>query len=251
MSGPEVLRVETDSAAGLAFTTRREGVSTGGFASLNLGASTGDTAAAVRDNRLAVCEHLGIPADRVSMCRQIHGARVHEVARPLRRGRFAGGLVGWPHGDALVARAGALPLAVLGADCLPILMWRRDEPGVAATHAGWRGLVGGVVEATVEALGQPAHVGVAIGPGIGPARYEVSQELADRFAARFGARVVRKRHVDLAGAARLALMGSGVPTAHIQTIDACTYDEPDRWFSHRRDGPGCGRQAGLIWLEDA
>lgn len=250
MIEPGIVSVQADGPARVAFTTREGGVSTDAYGTLNLGASSGDAAADVRANRLAVCAALGLDADRVSMCRQVHGARGHEVARPLRLGRFAGGLMGWPAGDALTTDRVALPLLVLGADCLPVLLWRRDVARVAAAHAGWRGLVEGVLEGAARALGEPARAGAVIGPGIGPSRYEVSPEIARQFAHRFGPTVVRTRHVDLAGAARIALVGAGVPAEHITTVPACTYEEPERWFSHRREGPATGRQAGLIWLED-
>lgn len=250
MSEPEIVTVETGGPARVVFTTRQGGVSTDGFGTLNLGASTGDAASAVRANRLAVCATLGISADRVSMCRQVHGDVVHEVKQPLRPGRFAGGLTGWPAGDALATGRAGFPLLVLGADCLPVLMWRRDVARVAAAHAGWRGLVEGVLERAARALGEPERAGAVIGPGIGPSRYEVSPGIARQFARRFGPTVVRGRHVDLAGAARVALAGVGVPSERITTVPACTYDEPERWFSHRRQGPSSGRQAGLIWLED-
>lgn len=242
--------MDTDTSARVAFTTREGGVSTDGYGSLNLGASTGDRPAAVRANRIAVCQRLGLDADRVSMCRQVHGSEAREVREPLRPGRFAGGLTGWPAGDALATEGPGLPLLVLGADCPPVLLWRRDTPRVAAAHAGWRGLVAGVLEGAVEALGGSDRAGAVIGPGIGAARYEVSYEIANTFARRFGPTVVRGRHVDLAGAARIALEGAGVPREHITTVSACTFDDERHWFSHRREGAASGRHGGLIWLED-
>jgi len=244
-----VIAHETGTRARAVFTTRVGGESGGPFSSLNLGASTGDAPGAVRRNRLVLCRALGIDADRVSMCRQVHGDVVHRVERPARRGRFAGGLVGWLRGDAMVTVEPWLPLLVLGADCLPVLLWRRDIGAVAAAHAGWRGLVGGVVERAVATLGAPAAVAAIVGPGIGPARYEVDDALRSRFASRFGEGVVHGRAVDLASAALAALADAGVPRGRITLVEACTYEEPERWFSHRRDGPRTGRQAGLIWLE--
>ncbi len=136
---------------------------------------------------------------------------------------------------------------MLGADCLPVLLWRRDRPEVAAAHAGWRGLVAGVLEEAVAALGAPERVAAAVGPGIGPCCYPVSAEVRERFAARFGAGVVAAPAVDLAAAARVALVGAGVPDAAIQTVEACTSCDAERFFSYRRDGAASGRQAGLVW----
>jgi YfiH family protein len=246
-AAPEPIEVAVDGPARAAFTTRRGGVSEGRFAGLNLGADTGDRPEAVRANRRAVCERLGLDPERVSMGRQVHGAGVRALAGPSRPGRFTGGLRGWPEGDGLATSRAGLALVILGADCLPVLLWRRDAPAVAAAHAGWRGLLSGVLGAAVAALGGPGRVGVAIGPGIGPCCYPVSAELRDRFAAAFGPEVVRAPAVDLAAAARAALAAAGVPLSAIATVDACTSCEEERLFSHRRDGAPCGRQAGVVW----
>lgn len=251
MTGPEMIEVVTDAPAGAAFTTRRGGVSGGPFDSLNLGSDRGDADADVRANRAAVCAAVGLDGDAVSMVRQVHGTGVRRAGEPANRGRFLGDLRGWPEADALVGETPRAGLAVLGADCLPVLMWRRDRPGVAAAHAGWRGLVGGVLEAAVASIGEPARLGVAVGPGIGPCCYPVSAEVRERFAARFGDGVVAPPAVDLAAAARRAVTAAGVPESAIQTVDACTCCEPERFYSFRRDGDPCGRQAGIVWALDA
>lgn len=245
--GPDLIEVPTGTAARAVFTTRRGGVSGGHFAGLNLGADGGDDDARIRANRVALCEALGVDAGRVQANRQVHGAGVREADGAEDGGRFAGALRGWPEADALLTREAETPLLVLGADCLPVLLWRRDAPGVAAAHAGWRGLVAGVVEAAVAALGAPERVGAAIGPGIGPCCYPVSAEVRDAFAGRFGPGVVQGEAVDLAGAARVALGGAGVPDAAVHVVDACTACDAERFFSFRRDGV-CGRQAGVVWI---
>lgn len=247
MSRPEFIEVTTDGPARAVFTTRRGGVSAGGHAALNLGATTGDDSAAVRANRLALCGALGLDADRVTMGHQVHGAEVRMIEAPTRPGRFAGGLVGWPEGDGLATARPGLGLVVLGADCLPVLLWRRDRPAVAAAHAGWRGLVGGVIAAAVARLDLADRVGAAIGPGIGADAYVVGPEVRDRFAATFGEETVRGRAVDLAGAARIALRRAGIPDSAITSVGGCTSSEPERFFSFRRDGAACGRQAGVVW----
>lgn len=247
----DLIRIATAAPAHAAFTTRRGGVSQGPYAALNLAASVGDDAAAVRENRERVAAGLGIDAARVTMSRQVHGAGVRDVSEEDAAGLFTGGLRGWEEADALVTGAPGAALAVLGADCLPVLLWRRDVPRVAAAHAGWRGLVAGVVEEAVRALGAPDRVGAAIGPGIGPCCYPVSADVREAFARRFGDGVLAPPAVDLPAAARRALAAAGVPASAVQSVDACTHCEPERFFSHRRDGVRCGRHAGLIWAAAA
>ena len=247
MSG--TIEVATGTSVRAVFTTRRGGVSEGPFRGLNLGVATGDRPERVRANRISLCDELGVDADRVSMARQVHGTRVQSLSAPSRPGRFAGGLRGWPEADALATTRPGLVVLVLAADCLPVLVWRRDGSGVAAAHAGWRGLVGGVVEKAVAAVGgEPSGLGAAIGPGIGPARYTVGPEVRDRFASRFGEGVVVGDAVHLAAAARGALVGAGVAPAAIHTVEACTHEDERRFFSYRRDGAHTGRQAGLVWI---
>lgn len=139
------------------------------------------------------------------------------------------------------------------ADCLPVIFC--DEPGtvVGAAHAGWRGLVSGVLENTVATMGVPPQGLMAwLGPAIGPASYEVGAEVRDAFlrtdpAAGGAFRPNRPGHwqLDLYGAARLRLRRAGVTAIHGGNF--CTRAEPERFFSHRRDGV-TGRQATLIWL---
>lgn len=247
----ETLPVFTEGPVAAAFTTRGGGVSRGSFAGLNLGSTSGDERAAVRENRRLLCAQLGIDADRVTMGNQVHGAEVRAVDAPTRPGRFTGGLSGWPAGDGLCTQTPGIALVVLGADCLPVLLWRRDRPAAAAAHAGWRGLVDGVVEAAVAALGRPEATAAAVGAGIGPCCYPTGSEVRASFASRFGRHTVHGAAVDLSAAACGALRACGVPESAIAAVDSCTSCEPDRWYSYRRDGARTGRQAGVIWLRDA
>ncbi len=93
----------------------------------------------------------------------------------------------------------------------------------------------------------PIALGAAIGPGIGVDAYEVGPEVRERFAATFGGDTVRGRAADLAGAARIALRRAGIPDSAISSVEACTSSDPGRFFSFRRDGAACGRQAGVVW----
>ncbi|MGD9694947.1 MAG: polyphenol oxidase family protein [Thermoleophilia bacterium] len=241
-----LVEVETGAPVRAVFSTRLGGVSTGSFAALNLGSDGDDGDENVRANRRLLCEALGVDPERVRMGRQVHGAGVRDRPRPQDAGRFTDELRGWADGDGLVERRAGAPLVVLGADCLPVLMWRRDGGGVAAAHAGWRGLVAGVLQATVAALGAPAETSVAIGPGVGPCCYEVSAEIRDEFEMRFGRQTVVGDAVHLAAAARAALCGAGVDPRWIQTLPTCTSCDDERWFSYRRDGVS-GRHAGIVW----
>jgi len=249
----ETIDVDAGPSLGAVFTTRVAGASAGPWAGLNLGASTGDARAHVRENRARLCAALGIDADRVTMGHQVHGACVRAIDAPTRPGRFTGGLSRWPQGDALVTGTPGLPLVVLGADCLPVLLWRRDDgpPRAGAAHAGWRGLVGGLLSAVAPSVGPPDRLGAAIGPGVGPCCYPVDGALRDRFAALFGEATVRPPAVDLAAAARAALARAGIPPSAITAVEACTSCEGGRFFSHRRDGGVTGRQAGVVWIAGA
>lgn len=249
-AGLETIAVDAGAPIRAVFTTRSGGASVGPWTGLNLGASTGDAPERVRENRERLCAALGVDPDRVTMGHQVHGSRVRVVDAPTRPGRFTGGLSRWPRGDALVTGTPGMPLLVLGADCLPVLLWRRDDgpPRAGAAHAGWRGLIGGLLAAVAPSVGPPNLLGAAIGPGVGPCCYPVDAALRDRFAAAFGEEVVRPPAVDLAGAARLALRGAGIPSSAIAVVEGCTSCERGRFFSHRRDGAVTGRQAGVAWV---
>jgi YfiH family protein len=246
-SSVAVIRPPVDGPCGAAFTTRIGGISTGPYADWNLGANVGDLPENVRGNRLRLCAELGIDPGLVAAGTQVHGTQIRSVAPSDANGRFLIPDHPWPDGDGLMSAAPGQALAVFGADCLPVVMWRRDRPLVAAVHAGWRGLVAGVLEAAVGQLGAPERVGVAIGPGIGPCCYPVSDEVRTRFAARFGGGVVLGHAVDLGAAATVALAAAGVSERAVWRMEACTSCDATRWFSFRRDGAPTGRQAGVIW----
>jgi polyphenol oxidase len=237
-----VITLETPSPVRAVFTTRDEPG--------DLGATSGaNDAATVRANRRDLCATLGVDADRVVMGHQVHGAIARRVDTPTRPGRFTGALAGWPEGDALTTSTRGMALVALGADCLPVLFWRRDGSAVGAAHAGWRGLVEGVLEETVTALGPAEQLAAAIGPGIGPCCYVTGADVRERFSQRFGPAAVRGDAVDLAGSARIALGRAGVDKGAITTIAECTSCREDRYFSYRRDGARTGRQAGVIWID--
>lgn len=245
--------IEVRAAHGVraCFTTRAGGVSTGPWRGLNLGSATGDDPSAVRENRSRVCAAIGADPERVTLVHQVHGTDVRRIDAPARPGRFTGTLSGsgWPRGDGMATDRAGLALMVLGADCLPVLLWRTDESRVAAVHAGWRGLVAGILGNAVAALGDPARTAAAIGPGVGPCCYPVDAALRERFAERFGAGTIHGDAVHLAAAARVDLEAAGVGASLIHATDACTSCEPERFYSYRRDGARTGRHAGIVMLE--
>jgi len=179
------------------------------------------------------------PDVELAWARQIHSNRVLH-ARPGDSGQ----------GDVLVTRQSALALCVVTADCVPVLL--SDETRAAAVHAGWRGLVGGVLRAAVDRFPNPKRVTAWIGPAIGACCYEVGDDVAKRIGATVHDRVIvagrssGKPHADLRATAAAQLREYGV--LEIRHVRLCTRCEADRLHSYRRDGTGAGRNLALIWL---
>jgi len=227
-----------------AFTLRGGGVSAAPFDTLNLGAHVGDNAAAVAENRRRLREELRLPAEPAWL-EQVHGTRVADLGASAEAGVAA---------DAVITRRAGKVCVVQVADCLPVLFAARDASAVAVAHAGWRGLAAGVLEATVARLGVAAGELIAwLGPAISARYFEVGDEVrtaflaADRGAAVAFAQNERGRwQCDLAALARRRLAALGV--TEVSGGAWCTYADPARFFSFRRDGR-CGRMAALIWLE--
>ncbi len=216
------------------FTTRNGGVSEGPYASLNLGRKTGDDVERVDENRRIACAEIGADPELLALNYQVHSALVHH-ARPGARGE---------QGDGLWTDEPGLPILAMSADCLPIAVARANggTPAVAVLHAGWRGLLAGIVESCVAALGD-GTLAAAIGPAIGPCCYEVQADVADPFRARFGNDIVRDGRLDLWQSAELALREAGV--VMVERTDLCTMCNPELFFSHRRDGKPRGVQGVL------
>ena len=215
------------------FSTREGGVSEGPYASLNLGRLTGDEVERVDENRRLLCEEIGADPSALALNRQVHSTLVH---------RAEAGVRGEP-GDGLWTEERGLPVLAMAADCLPIALVRADvdAPAVAVVHAGWRGLLDGIVRVGAGTLG--GRVRAAIGPAIGPCCYEVGPEVAEPFREAFGADVLHGRNLDLWTSAERALNAAGVE--EVQRVDLCTACNPDRFFSHRRTGKPRGVQGVL------
>jgi len=229
-----------------AFTLRMGGVSASPFASLNVGAHVGDAPAAVVENRRRLCAQLELPAEP-AWIEQVHGTDVAELDV-------------WPEGraphvtaDAVISRRAGRVCVVQVADCLPVLFAACDGSAIAAAHAGWRGLAAGVLEATVAQLGvDPSRLVAWLGPAIGPEHFEVGDEVRAVFVTRepettraFVANARGRWQCDLPALARRRLVALGV--TQIFGGRWCTYADPVRFFSYRRDGQ-CGRMAALLWL---
>jgi YfiH family protein len=215
----------------VAFSTREGGVSDGPVDSLNLGALTKDVPERVHENRRRLCEAVGADPELLTMNRQVHGATVNR-ARAGERGA---------EGDGLWTDEAGVPMLKLTADCLPIALGRIDGTALALLHAGRMGVLQGVVEAGISALG--GRAAAAVGPGIGPCCYEVGDEIREEYRARFGPSVVVGRNLDLWTASERVLRDAGA--ASVERLDLCTACNPTRFFSHRRDRGTTGRQ-GVI-----
>jgi YfiH family protein len=231
-----VIRWEVDRYE-VAFTTRVGGVSEGPYASLNLGRKSGDDVDRVDENRRIVCEAVGADLEQLALNYQVHSSRVLRAA-PALRGE---------HADGLWTDEPGLPILAMSADCLPIVLARAgsDKPAVAVLHAGWKGLLGGIVAAGAQALGN-GTLTATIGPGIGPCCYEVGKEVATPFRERFGDDVVRERRLDLWTSAERELRAAGIE--RIDRFDRCTACEPETFFSHRRDAGRTGRQGVIAYV---
>ncbi|GAA3916044.1 peptidoglycan editing factor PgeF [Luteimonas lutimaris] len=245
------LRADWDAPANVhAFTTLRFGAGTSQapFDAFNLGnarAADGDDPATVARNRAELAERAGLPSPPCWL-RQVHGTRVL---------RFDAPVADEPEADAAVTATPGVVLAILTADCLPVVLAARDGSEVAAAHAGWRGLAAGVLEETVAAMhAAPGDLVAWLGPAAGPQAYEIGSEVFDAFVSRdartepaFTATRPGHWRVDLYALARRRLADAGVAAVHGGGL--CTISDAKRFFSHRRDGRS-GRIATLAWIAD-
>ncbi|MBI4898836.1 MAG: laccase domain-containing protein [Actinobacteria bacterium] len=224
-------RVHLDHAT-VIFTNRRGGVSDPPFDSLNLGAFVGDVEGCVQENIALAAGWAGV--DDLAVLHQVHGAKLLNAAEA-----FPGSP---PDADGLWTESAHLGLLVTGADCPPLAL---SVPGrVAMLHCGWKPLAAGIVEDALALLGD-GPLQAAIGPGIGPGHYEVGAEVAEALD-RDGLDNYTGGRLDLHGVIVAKLRRAGAE--HIEIVGDCTYSDPEMYFSHRRDGAGTGRQAGIAWL---
>lgn len=236
---------------GAAMSLRAGGVSQGRYASLNLGVAVGDEPAAVADNRARFSAALGA---RPVWLRQVHGARVLQL-------HADSSATPEEPADAAWTQARGVACTVQAADCMPVLLALRDGSAVAAAHAGWRGLAGGVLEATVGALcegrgAEPADLIAWLGPCIGPREFEVGADVLQAFGEDPAAPDVRRFvyrprpdgaarwRANLPQLAQERLAAAGL--RRVSSAGACTVEDASRFFSFRRDGV-TGRMAAAVW----
>ena len=238
-AGLSIEAPELSSHAGVrhAFFTRCGGVSDGIYASLNGGLGSQDAPEHVAANRALMCAQLGLPADQLVSLYQVHSADVVTVEAP-----FAGSER--PRADAMVTRVPGLVLGIATADCGPILFTDPEGGVVGAAHAGWKGALTGVVEATVaamEALGARRHRIVAVlGPTIGQASYEVGPDFITRFRAeapgmeRFLGPGTRPNHAQFDLPSFILARLAEAEVGEAASLNLCTYADPERFYSYRR-----------------
>lgn len=243
----------TRGRAHMAFTDRHGGYGHGAFSSFNLAHHVGDDPSIVTANRSLLGQALGL--ERISFVEQVHGIAVHPVTADAAASLSPGGAASAEpvRADAQVSDVVGVGLAVLVADCTPVLLADPDAGVIAAVHAGRRGMVGGVVAA---ALGQmrargAQSISAAIGPSIGPRRYEVPADMRDEVADAepVTASVTRvgTPALDVAAGVAEQLAREGV-SLRAWSAD-CTFESQDL-FSYRRDGT-TGRFAGVVWLSSS
>ncbi len=246
------LRAVFTDATGLAGTV---GIDEG-----NLSYGVATSPRTVSENRARLSASLGIGTDWFE-ARQVHGSSVVDVdgtfpppgssAEPggFRSAPREGDL---PEADALLTTRAGRPLAIFTADCVPLVLGALEPPTLAVVHAGWRGLLAGVVEAAATAVRRKSgRLDFAVaGPAIGPCCYSVDDERAGAFASRFGSSAVREAAgtLDLHAAVFAALASTGASPVVVQSLGPCTACS-ERLFSFRRDGDRAGRQAVVAWIQ--
>ncbi len=230
----EILTHDALSPLTHGFFTRKGGASSGIFRGLNCGSGSSDQSEAVSINRERVAAALGVAPTALAGVRQVHSADVATITAPLTK---------MVHADALVTATPAIALTILTADCQPVLFADPDAGVIGAAHAGWRGALSGVLEATVDAMvalgAKRENLRAVIGPTISQSAYEVGPEFLDEFMAedpgysRFFARGEGDRmHFDLPSFGLHRLREHGV--ARAEWTRHCTYGDPDRFYSYRR-----------------
>jgi YfiH family protein len=238
-----------------AFFTRSGGVSQGVYASLNGGIGSKDAPEKVTENRARMAAALGVSADRLITALQIHSPDVVVAEKPWTRENR-------PRADAIVTRVPRLAIGVSTADCGPLLLADSEAGVIGASHAGWRGALSGVIEATVAAMVQlgadRTRISAALGPTIRQPNYEVGPEFVERFLAADAANTrfftpsqrAERAMFDLSGYIAERVRRAGI--VQFDDLGLCTYAEPERFFSYRRTTlhgePDYGRHVNAISL---
>ena len=223
------------------FTDREGGVSTGRYATLDMGAKWGDELERVLENRRRVAQAAGFAVAQLRLVKQVHGVA---VVRAIEADDDSEADAMW------CAREDGVVVGVLTADCVPVLLADRAGRVAAAVHSGWRGTVAGIVPQTIAALERAgiaaSDLVAAIGPCIEQGAFEVGPEVAAQFAAAHVDTSGARPHVDLVAVVRDQLVAAGVGATMIERVGGCTHAHPDRWFSFRRDGAGIGQMLAFV-----
>lgn len=226
--------------AHVAFSTREGGVSPAPYESLNVGILSGDERGNVRENRRRLADACELSTERIAMGWQVHGADLLEWSElPGKGSGYDDPGAPLEKVDGHATNEAGLGLLVLVADCFPVALSSGDR--VAMLHCGWRPLAGGLIEKALATFDRPPSA--VVGPGICQRCYEVGPEVLEAFADLDG--VADGRLLDLRAVAEQKLLAAGAAT--VDHVDLCTRCRADLFFSHRRDGPETGRQAGLVW----
>ena len=236
-------------------STRKGGVSSGKYASLNLSEKVGDNPERVIENRKRIATYLGIEAKNLLVPDQCHTDNVKVLTGEWRE-------IDLGNTDALITDQPGICLCLLAADCVPVLLFDPVKRVIASAHAGWRGTVGRIVIRTVEQMikqyrTNPGDVLAGIGPAISQEKFETGDKVAERFQFLFSDHPeilwknpeTEKTHIDLQAANHILLQRIGLLEENIETVQICTFANSGLFFSARRDGIQCGRFGTGIMLK--
>lgn len=243
------------------YSTRRGGVSTGVYESMDLSFSMGDDPKHVRRNFDLWCGGLGTEVENIVMVHQTHTANVMAVSGEM-RGQGVIRPREFRDVDAMITNEKGVALVTSHADCVPVYLYDPVKEAIGMVHAGWRGTVGEIAGNAVRKMGaeygcDPADMYAMVGPCISQKRFECDRNVIDAVDAMSvdaGSMYYLdgesgKYHASLAGINRIVLMDAGIDESHIDMNDVCTYDNEDLYFSHRRQGPARGSQAAMLQLK--
>ena len=240
------------------FSTRLQGVSKGGYSSLNMGLSSGDLRENVIENIKIICDATGFNIKDMVLPDQVHGSKC-SIVKACDRGKGVDRGSDIKGVDALITSERGVVICILTADCVPIFLLDEESGVIAICHAGWRGIIYEVIPKTVlkmteSFLARPEEIKAAIGPSIGPCCFEVGDDVKDKFQESFGsdAGIINdkgaKCNIDLWSAACLQLENAGIKQENIIKSNLCTCCNKDYFYSYRRDGSKTGRMISMIEL---
>ncbi len=238
-------------------TTRDGGVSTGNYCSLNLGSNSGDHPSNVLQNQNILCKTLHIEPDQLIFPKQTHSETVKVIRQEFIEAGEHERKIFLMETDAIITNLQGVCIGIKTADCVPILLFDPKNKVVAAIHAGWRGTLKGIVLKAVKSMisefnSDPIEIIAGIGPSISPAVYEVGEDVWVHFDKKYLQPAHDKKNnkcfLDLWKANHDQLTQAGIPEEQIELAELCTYSNPEKFFSARRDGPNTGRIATGIML---